>query len=249
MLGKLLDKIKTTSWIKVILLPIFTYGCFWLSELIIMAFYHIAKMLSIPQLPISETAKESLLDALVYLLSIVLIFWLTKKITKKNVSSKEIGLNRLPSWSDLLLGPCGYIVYVFLSAIIIQLSTVILPWVNFNQSQNVGFSRPGSISEYIMMFLILIIIGPMAEELLFRGYLYGKLKKNVPILIAIVVTSLTFALAHFQWNVAIDVFSLSIILCLLREVSGSLWPCIILHMIKNAIAFYLLYINNFILLK
>ena len=71
----------------------------------------------------------------------------------------------------------------------------------------------------------------------------GKLRKSMPVWAAIIITSLLFALVHFQWNVALDTFALSIVLCLLRLVTKSLWAPILLHAMKNGLAFYLLFIN------
>ena len=94
---------------------------------------------------------------------------------------------------------------------------------------------------------MLVIIAPVAEELLFRGYLLGKLRKHAPLWVAILVTSVIFGAIHLAWNVGIDVFALSIVLCVVRVVSGSLWPSIMLHMLKNGLAFYLLFINPTVL--
>jgi hypothetical protein len=60
---------------------------------------------------------------------------------------------------------------------------------------------------------------------------------------AIIITSLLFGAVHGQWNVAIDVFVLSLVLCSLREVTGNIWAGVLLHMLKNGLAFYLLFIN------
>ena len=120
----------------------------------------------------------------------------------------------------------------------------LIPIIDLNQVQDVGFSALSSRYEYMLAFLALVVIAPIAEEVLFRGYLYGKLRQYVPIWASVIVTSLLFALVHLQWNVAIDVFVLSVILCLLREKTGSISSSIIVHMIKNAIAFYFLFVNQ-----
>jgi membrane protease YdiL (CAAX protease family) len=52
-----------------------------------------------------------------------------------------------------------------------------------------------------------------------------------------------FGAVHGQWNVAIDVFSLSLIMCGLREITGNIWAGALLHMLKNGLAFYILFIN------
>jgi membrane protease YdiL (CAAX protease family) len=94
----------------------------------------------------------------------------------------------------------------------------------------------------ILAFITLVVIAPFAEELLFRGYLYGKLKSNVPTVVAAITTSLLFGLAHQQLNVGIDVFILSLVLCTLRSLTGSIWAGVLVHIIKNALAYYLLFV-------
>ena len=90
--------------------------------------------------------------------------------------------------------------------------------------------------------MALVIIAPIMEELLFRGWLYGKLRLKIPKVAAIVTTSLLFGLVHMQWNVGVNVFAMSVVLCALREVTGTIYAGILTHMIKNGVAFYLLFV-------
>jgi abortive infection protein len=87
------------------------------------------------------------------------------------------------------------------------------------------------------------VLTPLFEELIFRGFLYGKLRiRAVPWWLSAVVVSALFGLAHMQWNVAIDVFCLSMVACALREVTGSIWAGTLLHIIKNMIAFIIKFV-------
>jgi membrane protease YdiL (CAAX protease family) len=118
-----------------------------------------------------------------------------------------------------------------------------LLFVDFDQQQVTGFEGLSARYEYILAFITLVIIAPIAEEVLFRGYLFGKLRKVTKTWIAILITSVLFGIVHFAWNVGIDVFALSIIMCLVTVWSKSLWPAIIIHMSKNFLAYYFLFIN------
>jgi membrane protease YdiL (CAAX protease family) len=64
-----------------------------------------------------------------------------------------------------------------------------------------------------------------------------------------VATSVLFGLIHGQWNVGVDVFVLSMVACSLREVTGSIWAGILLHMLKNALAFYIIFVNTTFLVQ
>jgi membrane protease YdiL (CAAX protease family) len=129
-----------------------------------------------------------------------------------------------------------------MSSLLILAVSKIFPGFNISQVQNTGFSKLTQHYEFVLAFITLVLIAPFAEELLFRGYLFGKLRKYIPIWTAVVVISMVFGAFHGAWNLAIDTFALSVILCLLRITTDSIWSSIMLHMLKNGIAFYILFI-------
>ena len=102
----------------------------------------------------------------------------------------------------------------------------------------------------MVAFIILVVVAPVAEELIFRGWLYGKLRPMLSakmsdaasMTISIFLVSLLFGIVHMQWNVGVNVFAMSIVLCGLREITGTIYAGILMHMVKNGVAFWLLYI-------
>lgn len=110
-----------------------------------------------------------------------------------------------------------------------------------DQPQDLGFSESTAF-ENIFIGIGLVILAPFAEELLFRGFIFSGLCRRWPFWLTTLVVSILFALAHGQLNVGLDVFVLSLVLCVLRERTNSLWPCILLHACKNMIAFVLLFV-------
>ena len=56
------------------------------------------------------------------------------------------------------------------------------------------------------------------------------------------IVSILFGVLHGQWNVGVNVFALSLVLCGLREITGTIYAGMIVHILKNALAFYLLYL-------
>src|SRR5690606_8459309 len=96
--------------------------------------------------------------------------WLVKKSTTK----EQLGLNRLVSWLDILITPAGAIVYLLLSVILLNVASNVLPWFDINQAQDIGFEGLVFRYEYVLAFVTLVVLAPIAEEILFRGYLYGK---------------------------------------------------------------------------
>jgi membrane protease YdiL (CAAX protease family) len=246
MFANYLNKIKNSSSKKkriilALILPFWVYGGFLLAQVVILILIYFLRMLGISLKSINQNLLETIISVLVYVLSLIIVVGVPTVLGLRT-NKKDLGTDRLPSWSDILFSPLGYIIYAILSSLILYIASIIAPWINTSQAQDVGFSQLHSQIEYCLAFITLVVMAPAAEELLFRGYLFGKLKKKIPTWIAIIIVSLTFAIAHGQWNIALDTFALSVVLCILREITGGIWSSMLLHMIKNGIAFYLLYI-------
>lgn len=188
-----------------------------------------------------NTVYASILYLLTLVIAIISPLYWKKKI---NTNIKDIGLDRLPSWGDILITPVSIVGYFLFSACLLIIFTNIFPWIDANQVQDIGFDNLSQRYEYLLAFFTLVIIAPLAEETLFRGYLFGKIKKYAPVWVAILITSMVFGSVHYGgWNLVIDTFALSVVLCIVREMTGSIWASVLLHMSKNAIAYFMLFIN------
>jgi membrane protease YdiL (CAAX protease family) len=86
--------------------------------------------------------------------------------------------------------------------------------------------------------LIAVVAAPLAEELIFRGCLYGILRQIGGRLLAIAVSSLLFALIHGHLPSLAGLMVLSVGLSLLYEKTGSLWAPILLHAAFNGLSIY-----------
>lgn len=193
---------------------------------------------------VNESMFTAVSTAIVDTAALVVAIAVPWLLFRDKTTKQDLGLQRLPTWSELGLAPAAFIVYTVVVAVIMYLVSQFAPGIDLEQKQNVGFNFLATSQEYVLAFVTLVIVAPIMEEVIFRGYLYGKLKKYVPWWVAIVLVSAFFGFAHGQWNVAIATFVLSVFLCLLRDMSGSIWASITLHMIKNGIAFYFLFVNQ-----
>lgn len=192
---------------------------------------------------------------LIAFVPILVLNKIKKKSTKKEkelkecLSRSELGLSGLPTWTDIGLAPISLIISLFLAAGLVLLFSL-FPWFDPGQTQEVGFNVYISGFDRIVAFFTLVVIAPIAEELIFRGYIYNRLRKIfsekmsdfASMVLSIFLVSLLFAMIHGQWNVGVNVFAMSIVLCGLREITGTIYAGILMHMLKNGIAFYLLYI-------
>lgn len=240
------DSEKSTAWRRIGLaagLPLWVFLGFMLAQAAVIVVFQVLALAGLPESIMTSTGFTVTVSAFIYVLALAIVMGVPYLVKKRKTTLVELGVQRPPKWYEFLAAPAGTVVYFILSAILMYFAMTYLTFIDFEQVQDTGFNGVTAHFDVIMAFIALVIVAPVAEEVLFRGYLLGKLRKYVPVWVAILITSALFAAVHFQWNVAIDTFALSIVLCLLRITTGSLWPAIMLHMIKNGLAFYLLFIN------
>ena len=201
-------------------------------------------------------------SALTYVITMFLVVLVPAKIMAKAKSQKKgtaqnerlvnwktLGLHKWPTWTDIGLAPVGYVVYLLLAGGLVALFSL-FPWFNAGETQSIGFSYYVTGVDRLIAFLTLVVIAPIAEEVIFRGWLYGQMRERlakqysnrVSMIVSIFLVSVLFGIVHGQWNVGVNVFALSIVLCGLREITGSIHAGILLHMLKNGIAFFLLFV-------
>lgn len=214
--------------------------------------------------------------------ALVMIGLLYVLLKSKKLSLKNLGFKK-PIQSDFAWVIVFGVAYMVLSSILLLLVNLI-PGFDAEQQQDIGYKSVAG-WQMIIAFIGLVVVPPLAEEMVFRGYLYRGLSRgwsNRPVifgglfiavvgglltnnyivslaitgviiasifiatkhtkLAAALFTSAIFGLVHGQWNVAIDVFVLSLMLIALYEKTNNLWACVALHALKNGIAFVALFI-------
>lgn len=227
-----------------LLLPAWVMIAFLFSSLLLNGTIQLLQWFNIPlESAVRPALLQTVVAIIVYILTIAIVIGVPYIVRRQQTSLTVLGLDRLPSWSDIGLAPVAFVLYLLVTAVALAVAVAWIPGFPVDQVQDVGFKSLGSRLDNILAFMTLVVLAPLAEETLFRGYLYGKLKGYVPAIYAALATSLLFGIAHFQWNVGIDVFILSLILCGLRSLTGSIWAGVLVHMMKNAVAYYILFIN------
>ena len=241
------SKKRPAQWSYLAYLPAWVLFAFMVSILATSAITSLLEWIHMsPEQYLSPTAYQLAVTAMVYIFSLIIAAGVPYLFKRKATSLQDVGLARLMSWTDIGLAPVVFIAYIVTVTVVTALIAAWFPGFSVNEAQDVGFSLFGSQFDNVLTFLALVVIAPLAEEILFRGYLYGKLKSYVPALWAAAATSLLFGLVHLQWNVAIDVFVLSMFLCGLRSITGNIWAGILVHSMKNAVAYFIL-ISPFII--
>lgn len=183
----------------------------------------------------------------VLIVEIVTLYLLYIFLKFRKMTFKQIGLNN-PNAKYIGYALGGFAVYFVLYILGLAVSKALVPELNLDQKQEIGFNTTTTGISLIPVFFSLVILPPITEEIVARGFLFGGLRTKLPLMVSAVITSILFASAHLGgakdgllWVAAIDTFMLSLVLCYLREKTGSLWPSIGLHAMKNGLAFVVLF--------
>jgi membrane protease YdiL (CAAX protease family) len=176
------------------------------------------------------------------------IFWFVRHY---KVSIRALGLTR-PRWTDPLWGVLALPMYYIAFLVVLLVAALLFHGLDVNQTQQIGFSGSHGFIELALTFVSLVILPPIAEEIMMRGFLYGSLKKSLPTIYAAIITSVIFAIGHLQigsgapllWVAAIFTFVLSLVLIFLKEKTGRLYAGMVLHALVNFVSFYQIFIRH-----
>ena len=119
----------------------------------------------------------------------------------------------------------------------------------FIMSSVIGIEAPVSKIEILIknrsvsntvLLIIVAFIGPIVEEVFFRGFLYSAFKKNWGVIPALFLSSILFSAVHLQVYSFIPLFIIGWLLAYIFEKTKSLFPAIVLHAVYNLILILIL---------
>ena len=140
------------------------------------------------------------------------------------------------SASDIRWGVVGGAVALGLAAIAAGLTTLVVG--DFNSAAGVAAEQLTAESGplvWIVFGLLLMVGAPIAEELAFRGLLFGALvKRGIRPTWIIIITALAFALFHFEPQRMLVLFVAGLAFGFVRYRTGSTGAAMIAHGVNNA---------------
>jgi len=175
-------------------------------------------------------------------LAVGCVVWILRRRTLRLGS---IGFSRRIQWRDVKWTGLGFVVFYGLLIAVTAILTLLIPSFNVNAPQDVGFNVLSTPLDQIIALIALVILPPLGEETLMRGYLYSGLRSRLKFWPALLVTSLLFGVAHLStgvngalWAAGVDTFVLSVVLVYLREKTAALYAPIMMHGLNNLVAFF-----------
>lgn len=200
-----------------------------------------------------STIAVGVINAAMYVLMFAIAVLLPLRLGKKKRAQRstaktimeQSGLLRRPKLVDLSYFVANLPVFYMVSIAASALATYLLGSNIMGQEQPLDFAKTSNEWwQLVIIFITYVIVAPLFEEVMMRGFLFGKLRKNMPFWPTAILVSLLFAVAHGQINVGIMTFVMSMFACRMREKTGAAWGGIFLHAFSNGLAFVLLFILN-----
>lgn len=157
----------------------------------------------------------------------LLIYFIIEKIKKtslaketdmKMVSGKQMGLT--------VVGALGGMFFLNFMLTILPIPADLIGDLNSGMSSLTSYP-------FWLALLVNAILIPILEEVVFRGYLFNRLGKAMPAVVAAVISSVVFGLCHGGLVWAIWAGVTGLIICVVRVKSGSIIPGMIFHIIMN----------------
>jgi len=163
-------------------------------------------------------------------------------VMRRRMSWRDFGFKRIGQWTVLAalgIGVLAMPVMALTGAAVQRLLGRPLG------SPQLQFLAPDGFSWTIVVGMILIggLLAPVAEEIIFRGLLYGWLRRFMGLAPAAFLSAAVFGLVHGILPVIAAAFVVGLALAYIYERTGSLWAPTIVHATQNCIAMTIMFAN------
>ncbi len=162
-------------------------------------------------------------------------------VRRRGVSWKDFGFRRFNPTKALGMIISASLTLLIASSLIFYLLGQTVPELDLEKEQEIVFASASTTPELVMAFLVLVVLAPLVEEVIFRGFMLPAFIRRFGVVWGVLVTSILFGLVHWQLNVGIITFMMGLLLAWIYLRTRSLLPAIMFHSLKNLVAFLLIF--------
>ena len=154
-----------------------------------------------------------------------------------------LGIVRLPEKKDIWPVIGAVVVYHLAAVAILGIANFLINPSILNRSRYTGFHVASTNGvEIVSLIIVLAIVTPILVEIIFRGFLYGKLESLVSRTANTVIVTLVYMVTFGAFVDVLNALVVSLIACYLRRKTKSLWAGIGMHMVVNLVAVVTVYV-------
>lgn len=174
------------------------------------------------------------------------VVYFVKVKYKQNLAA--IGL-RIKGWAkNVFLAVISYIAFLPILLFILLLVILVAVAFDYQPPQQVVlklFLEEHKLWLLVLSTLMVVILGPIVEEVFFRGFAYGALKRRWGRQFAMIFTAAVFAGLHASFFGFLPIMALGYLLVYMYEKTGSLIPSIAIHILHNGAMVALLFLGRY----
>lgn len=144
-----------------------------------------------------------------------------------------------PGYSFLKLCGVGILAWCTLFPIILSTALLMKNSGSSNPMMTIAMEigRRSDIGSVVFLILVVSVLAPLCEEILFRGFLFQALERWFGTRSSIFLSSLAFAAIHMDPNVILQLFCLGYVFAVIFARTRSLLPSMIAHGLWNSCVF------------
>ncbi|MBN3039357.1 MAG: CPBP family intramembrane metalloprotease [Candidatus Omnitrophica bacterium] len=192
----------------------------------------------------SSVLKTGVLDVLI----LGLIIYFVKIKYRQGLSALGLKIKNLAK--NVYIAVLTYIAFVPVLVVLMLFLVWISTIFDYTPPQEVMFKlffREKRIWLLITGMVLAVVIGPIVEEVFFRGFSYNAIKKRWGKHSAALLTAVVFAMLHTNLIGFLPIMALGLLLAYIYEITGSLIPSITIHILHNSLMIGLLLFGRYLL--
>ena len=184
--------------------------------------------------PVLAEATAGRLVSGLWLQNGLMLLFLVLALHLRSASWQDIGARPLKDWKTILGAIlAGYLIYLLMTLAMNFLNSF-LP--NGLDAQNVSAYMQAGDALWVKAFVSVV------EELLFRGYLYNSLCRNLSSPAAMLFTAIIFGAAHLDWQRFLPLAIGGYLLNVISVRFGSVFASVIAHGVWNILMMVVYYL-------
>jgi hypothetical protein len=162
---------------------------------------------------------------------------------------KVLGLRFINVSRFIFLAVFYYIAFLPILACILLLLILFFSLFDYQPPQQTLFNlffQENNLWFLIYSTMLVAILGPIVEEIFFRGFAYNAIKKRWGTQKAMLLTAVVFAGLHANAAGFLPILALGFLLVYVYEKTASLIPAITIHILHNSLMITLLFLGRYL---
>jgi len=177
---------------------------------------------------------------------VIVLYFVIKKYGQRLSS---LGLKAGNIVRDIKIGLSGYLMLIPIIVVIMVFVLLGLRIFNYEPPETRALEMLYETDRPKLLFILtglVTLLGPVMEEIFFRGFAYPVVRKKMGARKAIILVSLVFSMLHLNIVSFFPILALGILLAYLYEKTGSIIPCIAVHIVHNTAVVFFVFLYRLI---